>query len=135
MTVELVEVFANDSRSVGQARDATSAFLADHGEVDDLLARLLVSEVMTNGVTHGAGPIELRLAVDDERERLRVVVTDRGGGRPVLHTPEPDDAGRGGWGLRLVDDSATAWGSRVGRGRTTVWFELPARRVEHAGAG
>ena len=124
MTAELVEVFANEPRSIGEARDTASAFLS--GQVDDVLARLLVSELVTNAVTHGAGPIELRVAL--ESDHVRVVVTDRGGGRPTLHRPRPDDAVRGGWGLHLVDDSATAWGSDVGPDRTSLWFELPATR-------
>jgi anti-sigma regulatory factor (Ser/Thr protein kinase) len=85
---------------------------------------LLVTELVSNSVEHGGAgpddPLRVELAVSDEA--VRVEVSDLGPGfRP---TPQPMAAedGIGGWGLLMVDRSATRWGTRQG-GRC-VWFEL-----------
>jgi anti-sigma regulatory factor (Ser/Thr protein kinase) len=86
-------------------------------------AVLLVSELVTNSVRHGArGGIEL-YARDDGR-LLRIEVRDSGPG----FTPRPGirSAGAlepGGWGLLLVDRIADRWGVESDGG-TSVWFEL-----------
>lgn len=85
-------------------------------------ARLLVSEVLTNAVQHGEGPIRLRLSLTEDE--LTVEVTDRGPGAPRRrHAGKADESGRG---LELVDSLATAWGTRPAADGKTVWFTLPA---------
>lgn len=80
-------------------------------------AVLLISELVTNAVVHGAGAISL--AIDVDASRAWFAVCDEGGGAPAIR----DDPGAdGGWGLRLVDQLATSWG--VEDGRTRIWFEL-----------
>jgi anti-sigma regulatory factor (Ser/Thr protein kinase) len=123
VTVQLVKVFTKDPGNIRRARRAAGAFLAEHGLTDGLTADLLVSELVTNAVCHGAGPIGLEVTIIGEA--FRVVVTDSGGGRPRLREPDPAHAASGGWGLHLVDDAATAWGADQQPGRTDVWFELP----------
>ena len=92
----------------------------DQGRLDKL--RLLVSEVVSNGVRHGEGdgPIQLRIAVG--RSAVRVEVEDPGHGfRPSRET---GPVGRyDGWGLLLVERLADRWGV-VASGSTLVWFEL-----------
>ena len=92
----------------------------DDGQLEKL--RLLVSEVVSNGVRHGdgAGPIELRITIGDSA--VRVEVEDPGHGfRP---TPETGPVERNeGWGLLLVERLADRWGV-VASGSTLVWFEL-----------
>jgi anti-sigma regulatory factor (Ser/Thr protein kinase) len=69
--------------------------LGEHAD----LAALVVSELVTNAVCHGEGPIRVRLAFDGGD--LRVEVHDCGGGRPVRRQAGGgDEAGRG---LELVD--------------------------------
>jgi anti-sigma regulatory factor (Ser/Thr protein kinase) len=82
---------------------------------------LAVSEVTTNAVVHGSGPIDV--ALDLTNDRLRVTVTDHGGGAPALHRPDPRDSETGGWGLHLVDTVADEWGTERRHGRTVVWFD------------
>ncbi len=85
--------------------------------------QLLVSELFTNAIRHGAGPIEVRLSAGDGR--LRLEVHDRGGGRPALRPVERSGSTIGGWGLRFVDHLVERWGTVVESGRTVVWLEQP----------
>ncbi|EST37023.1 hypothetical protein N566_15235 [Streptomycetaceae bacterium MP113-05] len=93
---------------------------------------LLVSELFTNAVRH----------TDSEKVgcelwmigvRLRLEVTDEGGGRhPLLPSPRSADAdAEGGRGLLLVSVLADDWGVRPDdrdRGNS-VWAELPCVRT------
>ena len=86
--------------------------------------RLLVTELVTNSVRHGArGAGWIRLDVEIYSNAVRTVVTDQGPGfeRPDPPTPHPDRPG--GWGLCLVDRLADRWGVDA-EDRTTVWFEI-----------
>ena len=85
--------------------------------------RLLVTEVVTNGVRHGSerGPVTVFVGVRDDR--VRVEVSDSGRGFNPPEAPMPRADGTGGWGLQLVDRVATSWGVDV-QGTTCVWFEL-----------
>ncbi len=86
-------------------------------------ALLLLSELVTNAVHHGAEPLELR--VDASDRRIRVEVDDASAAEPVLR---PVDAQRpGGMGMRIVDDVADAWGSSASASGKTVWFEVALR--------
>jgi anti-sigma regulatory factor (Ser/Thr protein kinase) len=95
--------------------------LIDRRVWEDL--RLLVTELVTNGVRHGSerGPVSVGVVLDDER--VRVEVTDGGRGFSPPSAPMPRGDGTGGWGLQLVDRVATNWGVEV-RDQTSVWFEL-----------
>ncbi|HEY6744579.1 MAG TPA: ATP-binding protein [Mycobacteriales bacterium] len=90
------------------------------------LTVLLASELVTNAVVHGRGPIQLLLVEDGDR--LRVEVTDAeprlpdGPGKPAEH----DEGGRG---LLILDRLADRWGSHPRRpppGKV-VWFEVRHR--------
>jgi len=100
-------------------RRATCAEHAGH-VVED--AVLLVSEVVTNSVIHGAPPIVV--AVDcDSTDGLQVRVRD--GSRNL---PKPRAAGmtdEGGRGLGLLDRLSDDWGveTEPGDGKQ-VWFVL-----------
>jgi anti-sigma regulatory factor (Ser/Thr protein kinase) len=86
--------------------------------------RLLVSELLTNGVRHGArGEGWITLDVEIFANAVRVVVTDRGPGFEPPAEPEPHPDRPGGWGLCLVDRLADRWGVHV-NGATSVWFEV-----------
>lgn len=100
----------------GADRFGVSAEVRDAGS-------LAVSEIVTNAIRHGAGPIELRTTFD--RSSILVEVSDRGSSMPVATTDEPDMTG--GRGLRIIDAVAQAWGcDRHGNDDgKTVWFTLP----------
>jgi anti-sigma regulatory factor (Ser/Thr protein kinase) len=82
---------------------------------------LLVSELVTNALVHGAGTIWLRLI---RGPMLLCEVGDDGPELPyVCDAADTDESGRG---LQLVSCLATAWGSyRTATGKV-VWFEYPA---------
>ncbi|MFF3322171.1 SpoIIE family protein phosphatase, partial [Streptomyces sp. NPDC002889] len=110
------------SASVSDARvfltKALSAWNCD-GLADD--AQLLVSEVVTNAIRHGQGPV--RLHVRRDSSEVTVEVSDHS-----HHPPQPrlaaddDESGRG---LILVDTLAGDWGTRPTDDGKTTWFTLP----------
>ncbi len=109
------------------ARSAVSGLAADHpGAASHLDAlNLLVSEVVTNAVRHvdpsQGRQVELEISVTDER--TRVDVRDQGSGfKPRAERPA---GGReGGFGLRLVEQASSRWGTGMNKGRFSVWFEI-----------
>src|SRR5690349_24829185 len=70
-------------------------------------ALLLVSELATNAVRHGAAPISVQL-VRGEGGAVRVEVHDAGTGVPAPTNPDAADAG--GRGLLIVAALASRWG-------------------------
>jgi anti-sigma regulatory factor (Ser/Thr protein kinase) len=88
--------------------------------------RLLVTELVTNSVRHGAqeGPLAIELSVVATPHRVRAEVVDSGPGFVPPARSEGDDQGSG-WGLHLVGRLSDRWGVER-NGRTVVWFELAA---------
>ncbi|MEU7322698.1 ATP-binding protein [Streptomyces griseoviridis] len=84
-------------------------------------AELLLTELTTNALHHGRGPvIGVRVYVDADHLRIKVNDGDSSCG-PVLHRGRlSDETGRG---LYLVDAVASAWG--VSEDRTETWCTLP----------
>lgn len=124
MTESVVMRVDPTPRAVKLARDAIDRFhgrLSD-GTIED--ARLLISELVTNCLRHASlrpdQPIEITLELDGRR--LRVEVVDPGPGF-VLHPRTLNTPPGTGWGLFLVAQLATAWGTHSD-GATHVWFEL-----------
>lgn len=119
---------AVSAEAPGKARAAVSNLEGiDDLELHD--ARLLVSELVTNAVLHASlsadDTIDLSVRLDDER--LRVEVTDTGGGfdDAEARNRKQTDFGRG---LQLVHALADRWaGAAEGEG-FCVWFELDHSR-------
>jgi anti-sigma regulatory factor (Ser/Thr protein kinase) len=87
------------------------------------VAELLVSELVTNAVRHGASDRHESILVRARRTdgSVRVEVCDEGEGFEGA-VKSPGDSEPGGRGLLLVDTLASSWG--VERGEPNcVWFE------------
>ena len=120
---------ACDRRGPGTARAELARRLA--GSVDTTAiqtAMLLLSEVVTNAVTHGtlSASGTLDVEVDVCGDRLWLGVSNSGPAFdhvPVL--PHEDDSN--GRGLCVVDALARDWGTGHARGTTSVWFEMDSR--------
>jgi anti-sigma regulatory factor (Ser/Thr protein kinase) len=85
--------------------------------------RLIMSEVVTNALRHGAPGRHIDLAVTPKPEFLCVQVTDDGPGLvPQPRALETEE--HGGFGLYFVERLTRRWGMTREGGRTRVWFEL-----------
>ena len=113
----------SSAASVSRARRFTETWCQAWeitGTID--VALLVVSELVTNAITHGQGTCALRLRIDDGA--LRVEVGDRGAGSPEITDAGAND--EGGRGLRIVALSSRAWGvDGAGEGSKVVWAEIP----------
>ncbi|HEX3811853.1 MAG TPA: ATP-binding protein [Mycobacteriales bacterium] len=110
--------------SVGVARSQVKAICLRYGfgELCDT-ATLLVSELMTNAIVHGAGEVTLSVACTDRD--LSVGVSDESPSSPSVDLDPPTDR-TGGRGLFLVERLSSSWSYIVYPGGKTVWFCLAA---------
>ncbi len=86
--------------------------------------KLMVSELVTNGIVHGAAhedsPVMLDVCVNGS---VRCRVLDHGHGFASRVRREAP----GGWGgLQVVEQLADRWGMQCSPQRTEVWFERHA---------
>lgn len=88
------------------------------------LVVLLTSQLVTNAVVHGLGPVQLMLI--DNGPRLRVEVSDGEAESLPLAPRRPAPVDPSGRGLLIIDRLADRWGCRprLTPPGKTVWFEL-----------
>ena len=116
---------AGREQSVPQTRAFLDSVLGrghPHGDV----ARLLISELVTNAVQHTRSRRPggtVTLVVIDLADGIRVEVTDEGSARSVP-VVQDDVMATNGRGLFLVQSLADDWGYLSDTGGTTVWFRL-----------
>jgi two-component sensor histidine kinase len=88
------------------------------------MARIIVSELVTNIVQHSGMPsgaqIEVRILLG--HRRVRIEVADSGSGFELKVRTPPTDSPYGR-GLLVVDQVADRWGS-TGNGGVKIWAEL-----------
>lgn len=131
-----------DEHAARSARDALSVVAEDIPTEAQETARLLVSELVTNSVTHGprSTTAVVGLEIEVERGLLRVTVSDTNPERPELK-PSSDERGHG---LNIVSSLASRWGSDRDGPQNITWFELdllqpgsrqepPAREIRREG--
>jgi PAS domain S-box-containing protein len=114
----------SDPAVVANARSLAVRQLAEWG-LDELAmtTELIVSELVTNAIRHGTGPIRLRMI---RHEMLICEVADASSTSPRLrHARTTDEGGRG---LFLVAQMTRRWGTRYTEGGKLIWAEqdLPA---------
>ncbi|QWZ10093.1 ATP-binding protein [Nocardioides panacis] len=115
-------VLASDARSVTRARTLIAQRLIGLPDESVEVVLLLVSELVTNAVRHGSGPVGLHVAWGNGT--VRVEVHDQSPEWPVVRAVDRDALD--GRGLILVDGLATGWGVMAGKPGKTVWFTAKA---------
>ncbi len=125
---EIIEL-DGDPDAPARGRHAVTEVLdrwgCDRSGREDLL--LVVSELVTNAVVHGAEPIVV--TVVRAPGRVRVEVTDAATDSSPHSSRIRQDA-EAGRGLDVVTQLAAAWGWRASPGRgKTVWAELPLEQA------
>jgi CheY-like chemotaxis protein/anti-sigma regulatory factor (Ser/Thr protein kinase) len=112
----------NEAASVARARRFVESWCHAWAAISVIDAALLVvSELVTNAITHGGGIYELRLRLNPDA--LRIEVVDDGKGSPEI--PIASDTDEGGRGLRIVTLTTRAWGVEDGdEGTKVIWAEL-----------
>ncbi|MGP4110749.1 SpoIIE family protein phosphatase [Streptomyces sp. 4N509B] len=120
--------------AVGHARRFTGRTLRSwQVEEDADAALLIVSELVTNALTHTQGPVRLDLTLAGSR--LRVAVSDSSPRTPVK-AESADWEATGGRGIMLVAAVSDSWGSVPLSGGKQVWAEIVlAPRDEDAPTG
>ncbi|MDX3264094.1 SpoIIE family protein phosphatase [Streptomyces sp. MI02-2A] len=108
-----------DRSAVCHARRLAAHQLTEWGlEGLEDATKLIVSELVTNAICHGTGPIELRLV----RHRvLTCEVSDTAAFIPRPHRARTTD--ENGRGLFLVTNLSRRWGARSTSGGKVVWAE------------
>ena len=122
--VELRATLRAEPEQVAEARRLVSDYLRDRGEEDGEVAVLLTSELVTNAILYGHGPLELR--AHTEGSALRIEVRDQEPASPPVLRSDADLTEIGGRGLQLVDTLADRWGWSAEAEGKVVWFELDA---------
>jgi len=108
-----------DPALVGEIRASATRRLADWG-LDEaaFAAELILSELVTNAIRHGAGPIRVRLLRD---RTLICEVSDTSNTAPHLRRAATTD--EGGRGLFLVAQLSQTWGTRYLSEGKVIWAE------------
>ncbi|MFE7384330.1 SpoIIE family protein phosphatase [Streptomyces zhihengii] len=107
--------------AVGPVRAACSRRLAEWGLEDiAFTTELVLSELITNAVRYGSGPIGVRLLHDPGRT-LVCEVSDGSSTSPHLRRATATD--EGGRGLFLVAQLASRWGTRYLPAGKVIWAE------------
>ena len=112
------------------ARQQVTMLLGALSGIDRDEVGLLVSELVTNAVTHAESVAQIHVRADEDR--LRVEVADRSPERPLVRPI--DHSASNGRGLQIVATLADRWGvldgdAEGGEGKA-VWFELDRRRAD-----
>ncbi|MDH6122354.1 anti-sigma regulatory factor (Ser/Thr protein kinase) [Kitasatospora sp. GAS204A] len=112
--------FDRHPASVAAARRFTRDCLVGQPLEESETAELLVSELVTNAVRYGAGPILLTVTVLGRS--LRCEVTDAHPAAPCFKEAAADD--ESGRGMQLLHELSHRCGVRPAHPGKTVWFEL-----------
>ena len=109
----------SDPAVVAEARKRTGDRLTEWGlEEASFVTELVVSELVTNAIRYGTGPIRLRLIKD---RTLTCEVSDGSSTSPHLRRARLSD--EGGRGLLLVAQLTERWGTRYTPAGKTIWAE------------
>ncbi|MEV7325453.1 SpoIIE family protein phosphatase [Streptomyces sp. NPDC093970] len=110
-----------DLAGVSHARDLAASRLTDW-DLEELAftTEVIVSELVTNAIRYGGGPVQLRLIRNDT---LICEVSDGSSTEPHLRRARTFD--EGGRGLFIVAQLAERWGTRQRADGKIIWAEIP----------
>ena len=119
-TAQLSVTVPHSKDASGIARDAMRSWLATWPCPQSLAADVLLvlSELVTNAVTHAASTAQVMATL--RHDRLRLEVRDHSFGPPRLRT---DGVAPGGFGLQIVATVADEWGWCTTPSGKVVWAE------------
>jgi anti-sigma regulatory factor (Ser/Thr protein kinase) len=117
----IAETFGADPGSARAARQWCLPFLRSWAGSATNDSLLVLSELVTNAIVHGSGPIDVRVMHRDNE--IRIEVSDQA--RGVVAVADRGPEALGGRGLLLVRELAARWGVDPGDPGKTVWAELP----------
>ncbi|GAA2312422.1 hypothetical protein GCM10010234_66320 [Streptomyces hawaiiensis] len=110
---------SSDPALVGEVRAAAVRWLSDRGlDETAFAAELILSELITNAIRHGAEPIRVRLL---HGQTLICEVSDASNTAPHLRRAASTD--EGGRGLFLVAQLSQSWGTRYLPEGKVIWAE------------
>ncbi|MFI9625680.1 SpoIIE family protein phosphatase [Streptomyces sp. NPDC052042] len=110
---------ATDPAAVAGVRRNVAAWLSERGlDEEAFTTELILSELVTNAMRYGTGPIEVRLLYD---RSLICEVSDTSNTSPHLRYAATTD--EGGRGLFLVAQIAERWGTRYTEAGKVIWSE------------
>ncbi|AJC53787.1 MULTISPECIES: SpoIIE family protein phosphatase [Streptomyces] len=110
---------AADPAVVGRSREMAARQLAEWGlPALTFTTELVVSELVTNAIRYGSGPIRLRLILE---HTLICEVCDGSSTSPYLRHPRTTD--EGGRGLFLISQFTHRWGTRYTTDGKVIWAE------------
>ncbi|MEY9958873.1 ATP-binding protein [Streptacidiphilus sp. MAP5-52] len=130
-----------EESEVGPARNEAMSWLGSWGFDDDLdgpagVFKLLVSEVITNGLRHGGMADALIVYMQAEGDRITFAVRDGNPRGPVRPIDMAGSLPLGGRGLFLIEAMADVSGWHPDGAGKVVWFQLrvpaPALPVDAA---
>ncbi len=110
---------APDASAVSGVRKEATRWLIDQGlDEEGFVTELILSELVTNAIRYGSGPITVRLLYD---RALICEVADCSSTSPHLRYAATTD--EGGRGLFLVAQFAERWGTRYTARGKVIWSE------------
>lgn len=118
------------SSAPGQARAFTASTLDEWRVPQELLhdALVVVSELVSNAVQHGAGDAVLELVRQEDRLLLRVGDDHAASPQQQAHDPSSSR----GRGLVIVEAVSTRWGHSPRGAGKWVWAEFALDALVHA---
>ena len=108
--------------SPGRARERVRLFIEENRLCEEPeIALLILSELVSNAVMHGAQPIQVVVSGEAGKLRIDVADGDTRVPRPGLHFGDADGGGRG---LHIVNALSEQWGTTIHEHGKSVWAEV-----------